>query len=303
MTPLRGILLKILAVAIFTVMASLIKATSGEVPPGEAMFFRSVFAIPVLLAWLAWRGDLPGGLRTEVPFGHFLRGIAGSSAMLLRFFSLGVLALPEVTALGFTSPLILVLLAVLMLGERVGPFRIMTVALGFLGVLVILAPNLDLGAGRSGLELLAAGAVLGSALLAAFAQVFVRRLVATEGTAAIVFYFSMTTATLSLLTLPFGWSMPSGWALSLLILSGVLGGFGQIMLTASYRFAEASVLAPFDYVAMILAILIGLFIFGEVPTAWTLTGSAIVILAGIVIILRERHLGLARGKARSQMPR
>ncbi len=303
MNPLRGILLKILAVAIFTVMASLIKVTSGEVPPGEAMFFRSVFAIPVLLAWLAWRGDLPAGLKTSVPFGHFLRGIAGSLAMLLRFFSLGVLALPEVTALGFTSPLILVLLAVLMLGERVGPFRIMTVALGFLGVLVILAPNLDLGAGRSGLELLAAGAVLGSALLAAFAQVFVRRLVATEGTAAIVFYFSMTTATLSLLTLPFGWSMPSGWALSLLILSGVLGGFGQIMLTASYRFAEASVLAPFDYVAMILAILIGLFIFGEVPTAWTLTGSAIVILAGIVIILRERHLGLVRGKARSQMPR
>ena len=134
MTPLRGIALKLLAVFVFTIMASLIKATSSDVPPGEAVFFRSFFALPVILGWLALRGDLSTGLRTKLPLGHLWRGLIGVSAMGFGFAALGLLPLPEVTVLGFVAPLLTVVLAALLLGERLRLFRISAVLLGLVGV-------------------------------------------------------------------------------------------------------------------------------------------------------------------------
>jgi len=104
---------------------------------------------------------------------------------------------------------------------------------------------------------------------------------------------------LSLLTMPFGWSIPAGTETVYLILAGVLGGTAQIFLTSAYRFADASVVAPFDYASMLFALVIGYMIFDEVPTGPMIIGAGLVILAGIIIILRERHLGLKRGKARA----
>jgi drug/metabolite transporter (DMT)-like permease len=133
------------------------------------------------------------------------------------------------------------------------------------------------------------------------ALVFVRKLVLTETTSSIVFYFSVTSTLLSLFTIPFGWVWPTGTQAALLVTCGVLGGIGQIFLTRSYREADASLIAPFDYASMIFSLGIGLFIFGEVPTLTMLSGAALIILAGILIILRERHLGLERAKARRAM--
>jgi drug/metabolite transporter (DMT)-like permease len=116
----------------------------------------------------------------------------------------------------------------------------------------------------------------------------------TEKTAAIVFYFSLTASCLSLLTLPFGWVWPTGLEWALLIGAGLVGGLGQIFLTASYRYAEAGVLAPFTYVSMIWALAIGYFVFNEVPTLAMLLGAALVISAGVAIVLRERQLGMQR---------
>ena len=118
----RGIALKLIALAVFTVMASLIKATSDAVPPGEAVFFRSAFALPVIIVWLLYKGELSTGLRTSNPMGHVWRGVIGVSAMGLGFTALGLLPLPEVTAIGFASPLITVILAALLLGEKVRMF-------------------------------------------------------------------------------------------------------------------------------------------------------------------------------------
>jgi drug/metabolite transporter (DMT)-like permease len=116
-----------------------------------------------------------------------------------------------------------------------------------------------------------------------------------------VFYFSVTSTLLSLTTLPFGWVIPSGSELLLGIATGLLGGVGQILLTSSYREADASLVAPFDYASMLFALLIGYFGFDEVPTPTMLGGAALVIFAGILIILRERHLGLERAKGRKAM--
>ncbi len=301
MRPLTGIALKLVSVILFITMSSLIKAASGHVPPGEAVFFRSACAIPVILIWLAWRGDLRTGLRVASPIGHFWRGFVGTAAMGMSFAGLGLLPLPEVTAIGYAAPLLVVVFAAMFLNEQVGVYRIAAVALGLVGVLIVLAPRLSALSGPMVETTQAVGAmvVLTGAICAALAQIYVRKLVQTEETSAIVFYFSITSTALSLLTIPFGWVLPSGPEFGLLVMAGILGGLGQIFLTSSYRFADASVVAPFDYASILFALSIGYFVFDEVPTGAMLSGAALVILAGCLIILRERQLGIRRNKGRA----
>ena len=301
MQPLRGIMFKVMAVCLFMFMASFIKAASVEVPPGQAVFFRSFFALPVILGWLAMRGELRSGWKTPNPVGHFWRGLLGTSAMGLGFTGLGLLPLPEVTAIGYAAPLLVVVFAAMFLNEKVGVYRLSAVLLGMIGVLIVLSPRLSIGAGLSTGETLGAVVVLMGAVFAALAQVFVRKLVQTEGTAAIVFWFSITSAVLALCTLPWGWAMPSVGVAAMLIMAGLLGGLGQIFLTSSYRYADASLVAPFDYASMILALIIGYFVFDEVPTGTMLLGAGIVILAGVLIIWREQVLGLQRAQQRKAM--
>ena len=276
------------AVTIFTVMTSFIKVTAGHVPPGQAVFFRSLLSVPVVMVWLWSKGELKGGLSTQRPWSHIRRGVAGTMAMGLGFAGLAYLPLPEVTAIRFTTPILLVILAALLLGERIRLVRISAVFAGLLGVIIILWPRLG-----AGLDAGAFGALLtlGSALMAAFAQVFVKSMAGTEKTAAIVFYFSMTAALLSLLTIPFGWVIPTPRELAFLISAGLIGGVGQILLTSSFRFADAGVLAPFTYVSMLWALLIGYFAFAEVPTLPMLMGAALIIAAGVLIVWRERQIG------------
>ena len=298
MQPLTGIVLKICSVCIFVCMASLIKAASDEVPPGQAVFFRSFFALPVIFAWLAVRGELRDGWKTQNPMGHVWRGIVGTFGMGFGFTALGLLPLPEVTAIGYAAPLLVVVFAAMFLDEKVGVFRLSTVALGMVGVLIVLSPRLSVGAQAGSVEALGAMVTLMGAMMAALAQVLVRKLVATEDTAVIVFWFSVTSTVGGLLTLPWGWAWPSGSVFAMLVLAGLLGGMGQIFLTSSYRFAEASLIAPFEYTSMILALMAGYFIFGEVPTGAMLLGAAIVIAAGVLIIWRERQLGMQRTRQR-----
>ena len=302
MQPLRGIVFKLLSVCVFITMASLIKATSDHVPPGEAVFFRSFFAIPVIVAWLLWRHELGTGLRTSNPMGHVWRGVVGTCAMGLGFAGLGLLPLPEVTAIGYAAPLLVVVFAAMFLGEEVRVFRLSAVALGLVGVLIVLSPRLSVDAATIDVsQTLGAVLVLGGAVFAALAQVFVRKLVATERTPTIVFWFSVTATCISLVTLPWGWVLPDPKEFALLVLAGLAGGLGQILLTSSYRYADASLVAPFEYSSMLLALVVGYAVFDEVPSVPMIGGAAIIIAAGVLIIWRERQLGLERAKQRKAM--
>ncbi len=302
-TPLTGIGLKIASVAVFMIMAALIKILAGSVPPGEVVFFRSAFAAPVILIWLIATRSLGSGLATRNYIGHFWRGLVGTTAMGFGFAGLALLPLPEVTAIGYAAPLLTVIFAAMFLGEEVRAFRILAVALGMAGVTLILSPRLTaLSGGTVGTtEALGAIVVLVGAVFAALAQVFVRRLVAEETTTAIVFFFSINAALLSLVTLPFGWVWPAPGTFAILVGAGLLGGIGQVLLTSSYRYAPASVVAPFEYASMLLALGVGYFAFDEVPSGIVLVGAALVILAGIVIIWRESQLGLERARQRQSM--
>jgi len=289
-------------VLVFVAMATCIKASAPHVPPGERVFFRSVFAIPVILGWLAWSGGLRGGLDTLNPLGHVWRGLLGTAAMALGFTALGLLPLPEATALGYAAPLLVVIFAAMFLGEQVRGFRLSAVAVGLVGVTIVLWPRLSVDpAGASSAEAVGAMAALLGAVFAALAQVFVRRLVATEATPAIVFYFSLTATLISLVTLPFGWAVPPGGTALLLVAAGLFGGVGQVLLTESYRHAEASTIAPFEYVSMLFALLLGYLVFAEVPTAAMLAGAALIVAAGLFILWREHRLGIRRAAARKAM--
>lgn len=291
MLPTRGILLMLAAISCFSVMGALVKA-ADRIPTGEAVFFRAFCGLPVIAAWLLVRGELTTGLRVASWRVHAVRAIAGTVAMALGFLGLKLIPFPEATAIRFVTPILVVVFAAVMLGEVIRLFRITAVAVGLLGVIVVIWPRLNFDLGDA--ALLGVCATLASAALAALAQIFVKSMTATEKTTAIVFWFSATAAALSLLSMPFGWVMPRGAEWVWLVGAGLLGALGQILVTSSYRYAEASLLAPFTYVSMIWALLIGYFVFSEVPTLGMLAGAALVITSGVAIVLRERRLGLQR---------
>lgn len=305
LNPVRGITLKILSVIIFVSMFSLIKATSPTIPPGEAVFFRSVFAIPVLVFWLMMRGNFVAKLKPKDPMAHVWRGLMGTFAMASGFLAIGLLPLPEVVAIGYAAPLMVTMLAAMFLGEKIRLVRFSALLLGLFGVMLVLSPRLTVFDAEvtSRLQTIGAMAALMGAVFSALAQVFARKLVATETTESIVFYFSIMSSVLALLTLPFGWTIPNVTESFLLVAAGLLGGVGQILLTESYRFAEVAVIAPFEYCSIILALAIGYFVFNELPTGIMMVGVVLIIIAGIIIIERERRLGIKRtGKARSAAP-
>lgn len=298
--PNIAIALKLVAVCLFMIMAAVIKVAVQSVPPGQAVFFRSLFAIPVILLWIWQQGALREALIPNNLRGHIWRGLFGTTAMGLTFAGLGLLPLPEVTAIGYATPIFTVILAVFMLNERVGLYRMSAVALGLIGVLVVIWPRLTLDAAA-----LTQGTALGAILmliasiLRALVQIHIRTLVKTEHTAAIVFYFSATATIMSLFSIPFGWVVPDPLTLGLMIGAGLIGGVAQILVTASYRYGAASMLAPFDYSSLIFAGLIGWLVFSEIPTWSMIVGAGLVVAGGAVIMWRERQLGLTQSKARA----
>ncbi len=302
----KGILLKLISAVLFAVMSALVRFLGARYPIGEVVFYRSAFAIlPVMLVY-AWRGELAAVVRTERPLGQAGRSVLSIIGMFCNFCALARLPLVESNAISFTSPLFSVALAALVLKERVRIYRWSAVIIGFIGVLVVLAPHF------SGEELTIAmasatsvtGVLYGitGSFTNAGTMIQTRRLTQSETTSSIVFYFSLSCALAGLVTWPFGWVSPTGGEFAALIGIGVLGGTAHIFLTESYRYASASVVAPFDYTTMIWALLLGYAMFGETPTLMIVTGSAIIAASGLFVIWREHQLALARKREAAGVP-
>lgn len=273
-------------------MAAMIKDLSARYPVGELVFSRSAFALLPLIVWLMARGSFPASIRTRHPKAHVKRSFIGTASMFMGFLALGFLPLGEAIAIGYAAPLIAVALAALVLKENVRAYRWTAVVIGFAGVMVMLLPRLGSGAPTPGAGA-AVGVIfaLGGACCSAGVSIQVRRLTLTEDTGAIVFYFTCMTMLLSLATVPFGWVMPAtGLDMLALVSAGVLGGIGQILMTQSLRFGDASLVTPFEYTSMIWALLLGWFVFGELPSGAVTAGAAIVAASGIFVVLREGYL-------------
>jgi drug/metabolite transporter (DMT)-like permease len=297
MHPFKAIGLKLVSALLFAAMSALVRQLGDVAPVGQMVFFRSAFAILPVLVIYALRGELSSAVRTGRPLGQLGRGMLSVCGMFTNFSALTRLPLADATAISFASPLITVALAAVVLKERVRIYRWSAVVVGFLGVIVMLVPHLDLGhTAVAGATTAAVGSALAlaSAMCNAGTVIQTRRLTQSETTSSIVFYFSLVCAIAGALTLPFAWHSPTGRELAALIALGILGGLAHILLTESYRFAAASVVAPFDYSSMLWALLLGYWLFGELPDTLVYLGAAIVAGAGLFVIWRERQLGLQR---------
>lgn len=303
-SQLTGIGLKIFSVVFFVGMQSFIKA-AGQLPAGQIVFFRSFFAIFPILAFLAFQRELRTAFFTRNPGSHIVRGLVGVSSMMLGFFALTRLPLPEAITLNYAQPLLVVVFSALFMGEHVRLYRWSAVVVGLVGVCIISWPKLTLftaGEALDNAEALGVAAALMSAGISAIAILLVRRLVHTEKTATIVLWFSLTASVAGLCSIPFGWQALSTGQAASLVAAGFCGGAGQILMTQAYRYADMSTVAPFEYTSLLLGLVVGYVLFNDVPTAHMLVGGAIVIGAGIFIVWREQRLGLERAAAKEASP-
>lgn len=299
-TPLYGIGLKVASTVAFTMMSAGVRWLSVRYPVGELVFVRCLFALIPVALWL-WLSGL--GLREVRPAnigGHLKRGVISTVGMTCGFIGLSMLPLTDAVAIGYVTPLLVVILAAVVLKETVRAYRWGAVVIGLIGVGLMLSPHMGSGMIAAGL---AAGPALGAtaALFGAFcsaaATIEVRQLTRSETTASIVTIFMVFVSALSFFTILFGWNMPSATDALVMVTVGILGGLGQIFLTESYRHADTSVIAPFEYSTMLWAVMIGFLLFGETPSRIVVIGAAIVIMAGLFVLWRERRLGLDRAEA------
>lgn len=294
MSASAGISLKVMATLSSTLMLACVKGLAGALPVGEVIFFRSLVGVLPLLIWLHAQGGILQGIKTRNVMGHLGRGLAGTCSMYLSYLSLMYISLTDATAINYAAPLFTVLLAAVVLRETVRLNRWLSVIAGFAGIVVMLSGHLSLsGPPRLSVESLASsvGVLLAllSALCTAGALIQIRYLSGKERPGAIAFWFTAMTGVTSLLTLPFGWAVPRGEQLLLLLGCGLFGGLTQILLTLSMRYADASLLAPFDYSSLLWSVIIGLIFTGALPAKMTLIGASVVACAGIYAVLSERR--------------
>jgi drug/metabolite transporter (DMT)-like permease len=204
--------------------------------------------------------------------------------MFCWFTALTLIPLADFTAISFTAPLFLTVLAMLFLGERIHAYRWTALAIGFVGVLITIGPHLTLGSSSVGVLV-----AFGAASFSALAMVALRGMSGSGGEhpLAITFYFSLTTVICSATTAVAGWPMPTAEQWAFIVAAGLFGVFGQLLMTMSYRYAEASTLAPLDYTNLLLAVTFGYWFFAEVPHWSMWIGAPLVIAAGLIILWRE----------------
>lgn len=274
---LRAIGLMLVATVAFTSMHATIRHVASDLHPFEVAFFRNLFGL-VFLAPYFFRYGL-ASLRTTNLKLHSLRSILNLVSMLCFFYALTVAPFADVTALTFTAPIFACMLAVPILGEKVGPIRWAAIALGFLGAIVVLRPGL----GEIGLGPILA---ISAALIWGFAMLVIKTLTRSESSITITAYMMIFLAPMSLVAaIPF-WTWPNTEQYALMLLLASLGTTGHLFLNQALKEGDTSVVAPVDFVRLIWAAVIGYLIFGEFPDALTWIGGAMICASAGLIAYR-----------------
>jgi drug/metabolite transporter (DMT)-like permease len=284
----RGILAMLLAFLVFTFVDVTAKQLTGSLHPVQvvwARYFSQTVFICILLA-----PRLRSIVRTAHPRLQLLRSGLLFSATLFFFTSLSLMELAEAVALLQTAPLIITALAALVLGEMVGIRRWSGVCIGLIGALIILRPGL-------GVFQLASLLPLGAAACLASYQVATRMLSGADGIWTTMLYTAGVGTLFATMAVPFFWTTPSLFEAVLMAAMGLFAGLGHLALVYGMNQAPASILAPFNYTALVWAMIFGFVFFAELPDAVTLAGAAIIVGAGLYVWRRERGstLGPARG--------
>lgn len=276
-------------------MTVCVKLLGDDIPSGQTIFVRGILSM-ALVALIAWRTGRLELLRTANWRSHASRSLSGTMSMFCLFIALTMIPLADVTAITFTAPLFLTVLAMLFLGERIHAFRWTALGIGFIGVLIMIGPHLSFAHTSS----LGALVALGAALFSAVAMTFLRSMSGGEHALTITFYFSLTFTLCAVVTAVQGWPAPTAIQWSLILAAGLFGVLGQLLMTYSYRYAQASTIAPLDYTSLIIAVILGFIIFGEVPHASMWIGAPLVVTSGLIILWREYHLKKQLSRARPE---
>lgn len=282
--PLAGVALRLLTALLLALMFALVKlAAERGVHVVESLFYRQIGSALAAAAFVA-AGAGFASLRTKRIGAHVIRMALGVVAMGLNFLAMILLPLAEATSIGFTVPIFATVLAAILLGEPTGKWRWGAVVAGFAGVLLIVQP------GSGNVQPVGASVAIAAALLTAAVTIAIRRLGATEKASTTVFWFAVSSLVpLGALMLRYGQmhDLQTYWILAGLAL---VGGLAQLTLTGALRLAPVALVMPMDYTSLIWATLLGLWIFGELPTPWVWAGAPIIIASGLVIVWREHHL-------------
>ena len=289
--PARAIAYMLTASFLIIVLDTAVKWLAKGYSPLQIGFVRYVMGLGIA-AGIATRAGGIGTLRTRRIGGHLLRSALNLTTMLSFYYALRLLPLADSIAINFAAPLFVTALSGPMLGEHVGIRRWSAVAFGFAGVLLAVQPS------PSGISLGAALALL-SGLCWALTIVTSRQISGTESSHAILFYYSLAVVIVLGVTMPSLWIEPSFHDWLWFIVVGISGSFGQFCYNQAFRYGEASLVAPLDYLSIVWATLFGFVIFGDIPSWLVMGGAACIIVSSIYIAHREAVAAARRRAARS----
>ena len=278
---LLGILLMTLGMFSLSINDIIYKNLTMNFPVWEAVFFRA-FSGSIISLYLVYHSGI-NSIKTKKPIRHFVRAFSAVGCVVLYIFGIKYLLLSENIAIAHSAPIIAALLAVPILGEKIGIHRMLAIVIGFIGVLVIVKPGTDLFQLKSLLP-------IGSAFFMASVYLTTRSLMNTESSTSIVFYYSFALLFTSLIFFPSDFVIPDTFNLILALSLGIMGSMGHYFMSQAARHADVAVTSPFEYSSFIFVGLMGYFFFYEIPSNSVIVGGILIIISGVYVAYRERKV-------------
>ncbi|AFS46843.1 EamA-like family transporter [alpha proteobacterium HIMB5] len=273
-----GFLYMFMSICAFSVMDIIVK-WSEHYPLGQVLFFRGFFGI-IFYFFVIPRERLSNFYYTKRAGLHFLRCFSGLIALVAIFIALRSLPLATVVSISFAAPIFTTIFSIFLLSEKVGIYRWLAVIVGFVGILIITEP------GITSLNIYYIFPIIFCIGLS-YVAITIRKLSTSEPVWLISLFFSISITLLSLLSIPYGWVMPTIKDFLILAMIGIFGGVANLWLSQSYKYSEVSLVTPLKYLALVFAIIFGYLIWDEVPTIKSLFGAALVIFSTLIIFRRE----------------
>jgi len=281
----QGALWLLASAFLFTIMQTIAKHLGQRLDPFQVSLARAFFGLLVIVPFLMRAGFGEGGIKTNVLPLQLLRGVVGTTAMFCGFYAVTYMPLADAQSLNFARGLFLVPLAIIFLKEQVGGRRIAAMAVGFLGVVIMLRPTGDI-------EAVALIALLG-AVLVAFATVLVKIVSRHDTPITLMFYTGFVGTFVAIVPAWLNWVPPTPTEYLLLVMVGVLGATAHNCFIRGYAIGDATAVAPFEYTSLIFAAIAGVIIFSDLPDVYTILGAAIIVGASLYIVRREAQANKA----------
>jgi drug/metabolite transporter (DMT)-like permease len=277
-----GIFFMCLACSLFPIMNGLVKLLAQTYDFQQIVWARTSMHLLVVVLFFTPRMGMTLFL-TRQPASQLISSVNMLMSTFLFFGAVKFVPVADAVSITFVAPLVVVFLAWLILGERITLPRLVAVILGFLGVLVIIRPG-------SSVFQWASIMILGSAVCYSIYQIYMRRVAGVDHPGTSVFYGALVGTIIMSVAVPFVWKTPATWQdITMMSSLGVIGALGHFFLAKALTYAPANFIVPFNYTQMIGSVIVGYWMFAEVPDAYTWVGTALIVGAGLLIGLQGKN--------------